>query len=100
MWCDSDPVSTCLRLAEWAKAQPEKERKKEMEKARKRDMLLSGGPKHFFDDSEYMQQLEATEDNMDDALRQGLRVASSSGKGKRKAEGVVDPVPSKKSKAW
>ena len=64
-------------------------------------MLLSGGPKHFFDDTEYMQQLEATEGNMDDALRQGLQVAASSNsRGKRKADTTIDPLPSKKSKAW
>ena len=91
---------TCLRLADWAKTQPEKERKKAIEKARKREMLLSGGPKHFFDDSEYMQQLQATGDNMDDALRQGLQVAGSNSRGKRKADTVVDPLPSKRSRAW
>ena len=71
-----------------------------MEKARKREMLLSGGPKHFFDDLEYMQQLEATGDNVDDALRQGLKLASSSGRGKRKADTMMDALPSKKTKAW
>ena len=93
-------VCTCLRLAEWAKAQPEKERKKALEKARKREMLLSGGPKHFFSDSEYMQQLEATEGNVDSALRQGLQTASANSRGKRKADTVIEPHPSKKSKAW
>ena len=63
-------------------------------------MLLSGGPKHFLHDSEYMQQLEATEGNMDDALRQGLHVASSNSRGKRKADTMMDVLPSKKSKAW
>ena len=60
------------RLAEWIKAEPER-RRKLVEERRKRLEKRRAEPKHYFDDPAYMQQIKATEEGMDDALRQGGR---------------------------
>lgn len=74
----------CVRLAEWAKKEPERKKRKEEEKAKKRKALLEG-PKHFFNDPDYMQQLEENEITLDEAVKKGLTGATSSN-GKRKRE--------------
>ena len=52
--------------------------------------MLLQGPKHFFNDPEYMQQLEDNEVNLDEAVRQGLNgPAACSSNGSRKREREV-----------
>ena len=89
------------RIAEWMKQEPERKRKRAEEKERKRRQLLDE-PRHFFNDPQYMQQLETAEEGMSDALKQGLQAASGSKSGssvKRRADGD-DAGPSKKTKLW
>ena len=80
----------------------EKRNSESEKKARKRRQLLEG-PRHFFNDQKYMQQLEATEDNMENALKQGLQAAGSSNGGtngmKRKLV-EKEEGSSKKTKLW
>ena len=88
-------------MAEWAKKEPERKKKQEEQKAKRRREMLEG-PRHFFNDPKYMQQLEETEESMEEALRRGLE-ASSEGNGigsKRKAEIGTSARPEKKSKLW
>ena len=39
------------------------------------------GPRHFFNDPQYMQQLEENESNIDDAVKLGLKASSSKSTG-------------------
>lgn len=91
------------KITKWVKDEPERKRMKEEAKRKKRQKILSR-PKYFFNDPEYMEQKRSTEDNMHDALKQGMEAAagpSSSGQGvKRKAAGATEPGPSKKRKLW
>lgn len=80
------------------KKEPERKRQRAEERERKRRNLLEE-PRHFFNDPQYMQQLEDAQESMHDALKQGLQAASGSSNGKRGANGD-EAGPSKKSKLW
>jgi hypothetical protein len=60
------------RLAKWAADEPERKRK-EAEERRQRLERKRAGPKHTFDDTDYMEQIKSTEEEMDGALKQGER---------------------------
>lgn len=62
----------CGRLAKWAADEPERKRK-EAEEKRQRLERKRAGPKHTFDDTDYMEQIKSTEEEMDGALKQGER---------------------------
>ena len=117
------------RLAKWAAEEPERKRK-EAEEKRQRLERKRAGPKHTFDDRDYMDQLKSTEEGMDGALKQGVCVcihacvracmcvcvcvcvrerdvydtvgleASSNGTGKGKSKAVEPDRPCKKPKLW
>lgn len=95
-------VNAEKKIADLVKKGAEKRNSESEKKARKRRQLLEG-PRHFFNDQKYMQQLEATEDNMEDALKQGLQAAGSSNGGtngmKRKLV-EKEEGSSKKTKLW
>ena len=63
---------SCDRLAKWAADEPERKRKEDEEK-RQRLERKRAGPKHTFDDKDYMEQIKNTEEEMDGALKQGER---------------------------
>ena len=87
------------RVTELMKKEPERKQKEAEEKAEKRRLLLEG-PRHMFNDQEYIEQLEATQDNFEDALKQGLK--SNKGNGvKRKGDNrKEDEGPRKRTKLW
>ena len=58
------------RLAEWIKDAAEKKKEVEEEKKARRERRRAG-PKHVFTDHEYMDQIQANAENIDDALKQG-----------------------------
>ena len=91
-----------VRVADLLKKEPEKKKKEAEEKAERRRLLLEG-PRHQFNDRDYIEQLEATQDNFEDALKQGLMAgdgsSSSSSVGKRKAENP-GKGSSKRAKLW
>jgi len=61
----------CLfRLAQWIKDAAEKKKEAEEEKKARRERRRAG-PKHVFTDHEYMNQIQANAENIDDALKQG-----------------------------
>ena len=60
------------RLAKWAADEPER-KKREAEEKRQRLERKRAGPKHTFDDTNYMEQIKSTEEEMDGALKQGER---------------------------
>ena len=60
------------RLAKWAADEPERKRR-EAEEKRQRLERKRAGPKHTFDDTDYMEQIKSTEEEMDGALKQGER---------------------------
>ena len=66
-------VCVCLlvRLAKWAADEPERKRK-EAEEKRERLERKRAGPKHTFDDRDYMEQIKTTEEGMGGALKQGV----------------------------
>lgn len=58
-------------------------------------------PKHYFSDPKYMQQMQSTSEEIQDALKQGMEAATSSKAGKRKNVEESEPeVSSKKTKLW
>lgn len=61
---------TINRLAQWIKDAAEKKKEAEKEKQARREQRRAG-PKHIFNDQEYMKQIQANADNIDDALKQG-----------------------------
>ena len=61
------------RVSKWLEEEPQRKKKLREEK-RKRVMHRRTQPKHFFDDQGYMKQLRANEEEMDDALKQGVCV--------------------------
>ena len=61
------------RVSKWLEEEPERKKRLREEK-RKRLQQRRVQPKHFFDDQAYMQQLRANEEDMDDALKQGVCV--------------------------
>ncbi len=92
------------------KKEPEKRKKKAEDKAEKRRRLLEG-PRHQFNDQEYIQKLEETQDNLEDALKQGLSSGSNGGGmtsstggmaacGKRRARDEDTCASTKKQKLW
>lgn len=58
------------RLAQWIKDAAEKKKEAEEEKKARRERRRAG-PKHVFTDHEYMNQIQANAENIDDALKQG-----------------------------
>ena len=65
----------CLfRLAQWIKESAEKRKEAEEEKKARRERRRAG-PKHVFTDHEYMNQIQANAENIDDALKQGGELA-------------------------
>ena len=60
----------CFRLAQWIKDAAEKKKEAEDEKKARQDRRRAG-PKHVFTDHEYMNQIQANAENIDDALKQG-----------------------------
>ena len=62
----------CGRLAKWAADEPERKRK-EAEEKRQRLERKRAGPKHTFNDTDYMEQIKSTEEEVDGALKQGER---------------------------
>ena len=63
----------CFRLAQWIKDTAEKKKEAEEEKAARRERRRAG-PKHIFTDHEYMNQIQANAENIDDALKQGKKI--------------------------
>ena len=63
-------MCVCFRLAQWIKDTAEKKKEAEEEKAVRRERRRAG-PKHIFTDHEYMNQIQANAENIDDALKQG-----------------------------
>ena len=61
---------TLNRLAQWIKDSAEKKKEAEKEKKVRREQRRAG-PKHIFNDQEYMSQMQANTDNINDALKQG-----------------------------
>ena len=59
------------RLAKWAAEEPDRKRK-EAEEKRQRLERKRTGPKHTFDDRDYMEQIKSMEEGMDGALKQGV----------------------------
>ena len=72
------PLVLSYRVTELMKKEPERKQKEAEEKAEKRRLLLEG-PRHMFNDQEYIEQLEATQDNFEDALKQGLKSNKGNG---------------------
>ena len=62
--------SFVFRLAQWIKDSAEK-KKEEDEEKKARQERRRAGPKHVFTDHEYMNQIQANAENIDDALKQG-----------------------------
>lgn len=97
-----------FRVTELMKKEPERRKKEAKEKKEKRRLLLEG-PRHQFNDVDYIEQLEATHDNLEDALKQGLLASGSNGNrgstgpvkvaGKRKGINNGE-YSSKKRKIW
>jgi len=58
------------RLAQWIKDAAEKKKEVEDEKKARREKRRAG-PKHVFTDHEYMNQIQANAESIDDALKQG-----------------------------
>ena len=90
-----------LRMSEWMKKEPERKRKKAEERKRKRNRLLEE-PRHFFNDPQYMQKLEESEEVMGESLKKGLQATAGAGSssGKKRAIKEEPAGPSKKSKLW
>ena len=61
------------RVTKWLEEEPER-RKRLQEEKKKRLQQRRAQPKHYFDDQAYMKQLRANEEEMDDALKQGVCV--------------------------
>lgn len=90
------------------KKEPERRKKEAKEKQEKRRLLLEG-PRHQFNDTEYIEQLEATQDSLEDAVKQGLMAgggqSSTEGHsgivmGKRKGINNNGEQSNKKRKIW
>lgn len=64
------------RMAKWMAQEPER-KKKLIEEKKKRLEKHRNEPKHHFNDSSYMDQIHSTEENIDNALQQGMQAASS-----------------------
>lgn len=69
--------SLVTRLAEWVAKEPERRKRSAEEKKKKLEKRRSE-PKHHFNDTSYMDQIRSTEENIDNALQQGLQAAASS----------------------
>jgi len=94
----SSSCSLSCRVAKWLKAEPERRKKLEEEKRKRLAMKKGESSKHYLEDHKYMEQIKSTEENMGDALKQGLEAASSSKGVKRKQP--ASNGTSKKAKLW
>ena len=61
-------------MSKWLEEEPERKKRLREEKRKRLQQKRRVQPKHFFDDQAYMQQLRANEEDMDDALKQGMCV--------------------------
>lgn len=82
--------------------EPER-KKKVMEEKRKKLEKRRSEPKHYYNDSSYMDQIRSTQDNIDTALQQGMQAAASvsdsKGKKRKLSESSFDATV-KKQKIW
>eukprot|EP00731_Ephydatia_muelleri_P027790 Em0019g663a len=86
-------------IAEWIKKEPERQKQKRDEKRKRREKRMEE-PKHYFSDPKYMQQMQSTSEEIQDALKQGMEAATSSKAGKRKNPEIEPDGSSKKAKLW
>ena len=83
----------------------EPERKRKCREAKKRKLEQQRNePKHYFNDTNYMDQIDSTEREIDTALQQGIHAAAAnvnSQERKRKLlESPVISASAKKQKIW
>lgn len=83
----------------------EPERKKKCREAKKRKLEQQRNePKHYFNDSKYMDQIDSTEREIDTALQQGIHAAASNvnsqGRKRKLLESPVVSAAAKKQKIW
>ncbi len=82
----------------------EPERKKKCREAKKKKLEQQRSePKHYFNDTTYMDQIHSTEKEIDSALQQGMHAAAIAGDTKGKKRKLVETSSSnvtKKQKIW
>ena len=66
----------CFRLAKWMTEEPERKKKSREAKKKKQEQRRSE-PKHYFNDSSYMDQIHSTEKEIDTALQQGMHAVAA-----------------------
>ena len=81
--------------------EPERNRKHAENKRKKHEQRRSE-PKHYYDDSTYMDQIKKTEENMDVSLQQGIQAvaAAMDSKGKKRKSADISSGSRKKQKMW